>query len=462
MGFWYAKGEKMIVKEKNFYKTILAIGVPIAMQSFISFMVNLLDTLMIGQLGESSLSGVNLAGQMFFIITITIAGVSEGSNVLISQYYGKKDISSIHKIYAIAYRCAAFFGVVAFAVAFFLPEPFMKIFSNEPEVISEGVKYLKIMAIGYIPFTITACNITTLRSVHSTKIAVVVYGTSFFVNGFLNYGLIFGNFGLPKLGVTGAAIATVIARFVEFIIIIVYMAKFEKKIQLKLWHLKKVDKTIFQNFAKNSAPILLNEIIWVLGSSSISIIFGRMGKSMVSANVISSVMFQLVSIFLFGIASASLVTIGNVIGEGKIHKAYEYAKTYVLIAICMGIISATVVLLTKDFVISLYNITPQTVAIAEEIMVANAIILFFQSISIITGIGILRGGGDSKFILVCELFLVWGVAVPFGALAAFYFKLPVFWIFFITHIDEIIKTIIFVYRILFTKWARDLTIKKDG
>ena len=448
----------MIVKDKKFYKMILVIAVPIAVQNLIGFMVNLVDTLMLGRLGENSLSGANLAGQMFFIMHVVIAGIAEGSNVLSSQYYGKKDIKSIHKIYAIAYRCAIIAGLIATFIAFFFPEQFLRIYSNEPEVVAEGAKYLKIMALGYLPYAFTAVNVTMLRAVHSTKISIVVYGASFVTNASLNYILIFGNFGCPKLGIQGAAIATVIARCLELVIILVYLAKYEKKIHLRIPHLISVDKIMFKRFISNSSVILVNELVWVLGSTSIAVIFGRLGKEVVAANAISSVMFQFVSIFLFGVASAALVTIGNVIGEGKIDKAYEYSKTYILIGLGIGLFAMATIFLTKDLIISFYNISDATILIAREILNANALILFFQTMSIVCGMGILRGGGDSKFILYMEMGLVWGVAVPFGFLAAFYFKLPIFWVFFITHIDEVFKTILFGYRILASNWARDVTI----
>ncbi|MFI3114575.1 MAG: MATE family efflux transporter [Clostridia bacterium] len=451
----------MIVRDKNFYRLIFAIAAPIGVQSFISFMVNLLDTLMVGQLGENALSGANLAGQMFFITVLATAGVSEGSNVLISQYYGKNDIKSIHKIYAIAYRGTTIISIIAFCIAFFFPEQFMKIYTTEPEVIEQGVMYLKIMAIGYIPFTFASCTVTTLRAVRSTKIAMCVYGTSFLVNAFLNYSLIFGNFGMPRLEIRGAAIATVVARFVEFFIIMFYMAKIDKKIQLKLQYLKSVDIEFLKNFMKNSAPILLNEILWGLGSTSLSIIFGRMGKSMVSANAISSVMFQLVSIFLFGVASSALVIIGNTIGEGKVAKAYEYSKTFIILEIILGIFASSTIFLTKDIVIGFYNITPETAEIAQIFLTANSIIVFFQAIAIINGMGILRGGGDSKFVLGAEIICLWLIAIPFGFLSAFYFNFPVFLVFCCTKIDEILKAFVFIGRTLFSKWAKDLTVDAD-
>lgn len=447
----------MIVREKKFYKTILAIALPISVQSFISFMVNFLDTLMLGQLGEDVLSGANLAGQMFFITMLTITGVSEGSNVLISQYYGKGDIKSIHKIYAIAYRAVFLFGLIACIIATFFSNQFMNIYSTEADIIYQGSKYLKVMAIGYIPYALASCSVTTLRAVHSTKIAMVVYGISFLVNAFLNYALIFGKFGFPRLEIQGAAIATTISRFVELFIVLWYIFKIDEKIKLKFEHLKKIDKSILKNYIKNAIPILINEILWVLGSTSISVIFGRMGKSVVSANAISSVMFQLVSVFLFGIASASLVIIGNVIGEGKIQKAYIYAKTFIILAIGLGLISALCVYFSKDLVISLYNITPETVIIAEDILKASSFILFFQAIAILTGIGVLRGGGDSKFVLITEIISLWFIALPLGVYGAFYLELPVFWIYILTRLDEIIKSFVFIIRILFSKWAKDMT-----
>lgn len=452
----------MIIRDKKFYKTIMTIAIPIALQNFISFMVNLLDTLMLGQLGETILSGANLAGQMFFIMTVTIMGISEGSNVLISQFYGKKDIKSIHKIYAISYRLTFLVGVIAFLIAYFLPEFFMSIYSNDADVIIEGAKYLKIMSISYIPYALTAMTITTLRAVHSTKISVYVYGTSFFINAIINYTLIFGKFGFKSYGIQGAGIGTVVSRTIEFVLIIIYMAKYDEKIRLKLSHLKKIDIESFKNYAKNSSPIIINDMLWVVGTTAISIIYGRMGKEMVSANVICTVMYQLVSIFLFGIASSSLVMIGNVIGEGKISKAYEYAKTFMVIALFIGVLSTTVVYFTKDLVIGFYNITPETVEIATELMKANSIILFFQTQAIIYGLGILRGGGDSKTVLITEVVLVYLLSVPLGIFSAFYLKLSPFWVFFLTRIDVPIKNLVFGIRILCSKWARDITIGENN
>ncbi len=452
----------MFVSDKNFYKMMLAIGLPIAVQNFISFLVGLVDSVMVGRVSESSLAGVNLAGQLFFITMIFIVGVGEGSNILISQFYGKGDTKSIRKIYPFAYLASIITGILAFVVGFFFNEEFMRIYADPSDTvaIAEGAKYLKILSFSYIPFVITECTVRTQRAVQSAHISLYIYSTSLVVNASLNYLLIFGNFGFPALGVEGAAIATLCARLVELTMALTYIFKIDKKIKLKISDLKIFDKDILINLMKNSAPILTNDILWVFGSTFIAIIFAKMGESVVAANVVSSNVFQLVSVALFGISSASSVITGNSIGMGKIDNAFKYSKTFVSISFIVALITSLTVYLTKDIAISIYDLTPSTAIIAHEVLSASSIILFFQSIALITGMGVLRGGGDGKFVLIYEIIMVWCIAVPLGAVAAFIWELPVFWVYIITRLDEILKAILFTGRILFSKkWIKDLVNK---
>lgn len=451
----------MITKEKQFYKTMLFIALPIAAQNLISFLVNLLDTLMISQLGENSLSGVQLAGQLFFILLLISGGIGEGINILIAQYYGKNNISSIRKIYPLAYSVALIVGILAFIVGFIFPEQFIQFYAKSDDVIaiSEGVKYLKTVSLCYIPFILSEVTIRSMRAVKSAYIAMPIYFTSFIINASLNYILIFGKLGFPALGVQGAAIGTICARSTELLLASIYLFKIDKKIQLKLKDLRSYNKDILQKLITYSVPILCNEIIWVLASTTISLIFAKMGKQYVAANAVGSIMFQMVSMLLFGIGSAASVTIGNIIGKGEPKKAYTYANTYMVISICIGFFSCIVVYSLKDFVIQLYNLTPETALIAQNILNGTSLLLILQSFNIISGMGALRGGGDGKFILFSEIAFVWLIAVPFGFLAAFYWKLPVFWIFILSKSDEILKFIAFGSRIIFTKWVKDVTVE---
>lgn len=447
----------LISKDKKFYKLILSIALPIALQNLITFAVSMIDTMMLGSLGEVQLSAASIGNNLFFILTILIFGLAGGSNILISQYWGKGDVKAIHKILSIMYRACIIITSIFIAIAIFLPEKFMKIYTSDALVIEQGASYLRIVAIGYIFYAITNCTIMMLRSVKTVKISLFVYTISLIVNGFFNYILIFGRFGAPVLGVRGAAIATVIARITEFTIVLFFMIKVEDKIRLRVKHLIKVDKLMLKDFLSNVTPVLFNEFLWSTGSTMISIIIGRLGTETVAANSISNVVFQFVTVFIFGLSNATAVIIGNTIGEGKNDKAKEYSRTIGLLSIVMGLLSALVILFIKPYVVDFYNVSNVTKDIAMRIMDVMSIIIVFQSLGVNLMMGVLRGGGDAKFVLINDIIFMWIVAIPCGFIAAYVLKLPIAIIFFIVKSDEIIKSVVAVVRVLSGKWVRNVT-----
>lgn len=447
----------LISKDKKFYKLILSIALPIALQNLITFAVSMIDTMMLGSLGEVQLSAASIGNNLFFILTILIFGLAGGSNILISQYWGKGDVKAIHKILSIMYRACIIITSIFIAIAIFLPEKFMKIYTSDALVIEQGASYLRIVAIGYIFYAITNCTIMMLRSVKTVKISLFVYTISLIVNGFFNYILIFGKFGAPVLGVRGAAIATVIARITEFTIVLFFMIKVEDKIRLRVKHLIKVDKLMLKDFLSNVIPVLFNEFLWSTGSTIISIIIGRLGTETVAANSISNVVFQFVTVFIFGLSNATAVIIGNTIGEGKNDKAKEYSRTIGLLSIVMGLLSALVILFIKPYVVDFYNVSNVTKDIAMRIMDVMSIIIVFQSLGVNLMMGVLRGGGDAKFVLINDIIFMWIVAIPCGFIAAYVLKLPIAIIFFIVKSDEIIKSVVAVVRVLSGKWVRNVT-----
>ena len=288
-----------------------------------------------------------------------------------------------------------------------LPEFFMKIYTSDIRVIEAGVTYLRIVSIGYIFYAITNCTIMMLRSVKTVRISLVVYISSLIVNALFNYILIFGKFGMPRLGVMGAAIATVIARITEFIIVIIFMIVFEEKINLRIKHLVKIDKLMLKDFISNCTPVLFNEFLWSTGSTMISIIIGRLGTETVAANSISNVVFQFVTVFIFGLSNATSVIIGNTIGEGRNEKAKEYANTVGVLSLIMGIMAAMVIGIIRPIVVDFYNVSESTKNIAMNIMSAMSIIVIFQSYGITLMMGVLRGGGDAKFVLINDIVFLW-------------------------------------------------------
>lgn len=447
----------IITRDKRFYRLLFSIALPIAVQNLITFMVSMVDTLMVGALGEIQLSAVSIANNLFFVLTILMFGLAGGSNIMISQYWGKGNVKTIHKILAIMYRvCLLITGIFIF-IAVFLPKYFMGIFTTDKAVIDFGASYLRIVCIGYLFYSITNCTIMMLRSVKTVSISIIVYTASLVVNSVLNWILIFGNLGAPELGIRGAAIATVCARITEFSIVLVFMFIYERKIGLKLEHLLKLDKEILKDYVGLCTPVLCNELLWAIGASMISVIVGRMGTEVVAANSINGVAHQFVTVFIFGMSNATAVIIGNTIGEGKKEKAKEYAYSIGVFSVVMGCISGLMILLIKPFVVNFYNVSYSTKLIAMEIMTVTSGIIIFQSLASNFMMGVLRGGGDAKFVLINDLIFMWLVAIPGGFFVAFVLELPVALVFLVIKCDEILKSLTSVYRVISGKWVNDVT-----
>ena len=447
----------IITRDKRFYRLLFSIALPIAVQNLITFMVSMVDTLMVGALGEIQLSAVSIANNLFFVLTILMFGLAGGSNIMISQYWGKGNVKTIHKILAIMYRVCLLITCIFIFIAVFLPKYFMGIFTTDKAVIDFGASYLRIVCIGYLFYSITNCTIMMLRSVKTVSISIIVYTASLVVNSILNWILIFGNLGAPELGIRGAAIATVCARITEFSIVLVFMFIYERKIGLKLEHLLKLDKEILKDYVGLCTPVLCNELLWAIGASMISVIVGRMGTEVVAANSINGVAHQFVTVFIFGMSNATAVIIGNTIGEGKKEKAKEYAYSIGVFSVVMGCISGLMILLIKPFVVNFYNVSYSTKLIAMEIMTVTSGIIVFQSLASNFMMGVLRGGGDAKFVLINDLIFMWLVAIPGGFFVAFVLELPVALVFLVIKCDEILKSLTSVYRIISGKWVNDVT-----
>lgn len=447
----------LITRDKNFYKLLISIAFPIALQNLITFAVGMLDTMMLGVLGEVQLSAAAIGNNLFFILMILIFGLAGGSNIMISQYWGKDDVKSIHKILSIMYRACVAITIIFIFIAMVFPEEFMSIYTTDNRVIEAGSDYLRIISIGYIFYSLTNTTIMMLRSVKTVKISLLVYSISLVVNGFFNWVFIFGNLGAPELGVKGAAIGTVIARITEFAIVMIFMTFYENKIALRFKHLAKMDKVILKDFRTNCIPVLFNELLWSTGSTMISVIIGRLGTEVVAANSINTVAFQFVTVFAWGLSSAASVVIGNTIGEGKEHKAREYAFTIGALSIAMGVLSAIVIYFIRPILVDFYNVSDFTKIKAMEIMSVTSIVVIFQILGVNLMMGVLRGGGDAKFVLINDLLFMWTVAIPLGFVSAFILKWPIPVVFFIMKSDEIIKSLVAIGRVLSGKWVRNVT-----
>ena len=449
----------LFVRDKIFYKTTAAIAIPIALQNLITVAVSMMDTLMIGQLGEVQLSATSIANQLWFMLMVVCFGVAGGANVLISQYWGKRDTAVIKRVQAITFKVGFVISIVFMLVALLIPERFMGVFTTETAVIEYGAQYLRILGWSYPLYAMANIAIMMLRSVGTVNISIVVYLTSLVVNTSLNYVLIFGKFGAPRLEVRGGAIATLTARCFEFVIAFAYVLWREKKIQFSLKDLLPSNRELYKKYVFISIPVIGNELMWGMGASMVAVVIGRMGTHFVAANSIYTVLNQLVTVAIFGVGNAALTVVGNTIGAGEYELAKQRSVTFMAIAVLFGILSAVVTLLLGPVVISFYDFSADTIAIAHSITHVGALIVFFQSLATIGMVGVLRAGGDAKFVLVCEVIFLWLVAVPLGFLTGLGLGWPAPAVFLVLKCDEILKSIISLCRIGGFKWLRDITIR---
>ncbi len=443
--------------EKDFIKSIFAIAFPIALQNMISFGVQAMDTIMLGRLGDTAVSAATLGGQPSFLLYLLGFGLSGGGSVLIAQYWGKKNVEVIKKVMRTSMLFITIASLIVSVISFLFPMQIMSIFSSEPEVVKASSEYLRVMSVGFM-FSAIASNYTmSMRAVEKVKMSTIIYALSFFVNIFFNYMFIFGEFGAPELGVVGAAIGTVIARIFEFSCVIIYMYFIEKDIGYKMHCMFKIDTSIISDYLKNAAPVVMNEMVWALGTSAITIVMGRMGQTFVAANSVTMVLFNLASVAIFGIANASAVLSGKTIGEGDLQKAQKVAHTLLLFAVSLGFCGTILLLVIRTPFLNFYNITDEAKSIASQMIFVLAILMPLSATDVVNDIGILRGGADTKFAVLLTSCGMWGINVPLGFLTGLVIGLPAPLVFLSMRIDSLFKIPLQLYRVLSGRWIRTVT-----
>lgn len=454
-----------IVRDKSFYKNVLAIALPIALQNFIVFATSMMDTIMLGSVGETLLSASALANQPFFILSLVCFGLSGGATVLASQYWGKRDMASIRMIFSIVLKAAFVISAILGLAVLLAPETVMGLYSKSPEIIAEGAKYLRIIGFAYFFFGVGNTLLCSIRSVELVKISVVVNSSSFVTNVFLNWVLIFGNLGAPAMGIRGAAIATLTARILEFVITMVYILLIDKRLQMRVRDLFLFDKTFARDLLVYGAPVLLNEVMWSLGITLQAALLGHIDYAAgdpVAANSVTSMVQQLSTIVIFGIANAAAVMVGKAIGEKDLETAERRAHTLKYMSFIVGAAACLIILLLRSVAVNFYNIPEASKALARDMMVVMAVVTFFVSISSISIVGILRGSGDTRFCLTAEMISLWLVALPLAFLAAMVFHWPVPIVLLLMKIDEPLKSLLCMIRMRGRKWMKSVARDFDA
>lgn len=422
--------------QRIFYKNVFSLVIPLALQNLINVGVTTADVVMLGKVGETSLSASSLAGQIQFIMALILFGLTSGAAVLTSQYWGKKDIVAIEKVMGITLRIGIMVALIFTFAAILIPEKLMRIYTSDQVLIIEGIKYLRIISIAYTLNAFTMIYLNIMRSVEKVIISTVVYSISLLLNIILNAIFIFGLLGFNAMGIEGAALATVIARTVELCIVIGYEIKGKHEVHIRFAHIIKRDKTLFRDFLILSFPVLLNELMWGAGSSANTAVIGHMGSAAVAANSVAQVTRQLATVISFGIASSAAIMLGKTIGEEKYEEAKIYSKRFVKLSIMFGALGGTLIICIRPFIINNLSLTDSAKNYLGFMLFVMAYFTLCQAFNTTMVVGIFRSGGDTRFGLILDILSMWGGSILLGALAAFVFKfsVPIVYVLSLIHI----------------------------
>ena len=444
-------------KTKLYMKEILAIGLPVTLQSIFQASYSFVDQLMVGTLGTVSIAGSGLGGKFSSLVTFTLNAVAAVASVLIAQYHGTKDEKGINKSF---FTCSLIAGIVAllFAVPGFLcPQVIMGIYSNEQDVVLVAADYLRIIAISYLPMTATLMLSALFRSVEKSKYPMYVSVLAVLANIFFNWLLIFGKFGCPRLGIIGAAWGTLISRALEALVLVAILL-YQNKI--KALHIKVMGLTELSFYKKISVivfPILLNEFSWSVGENIYAGIYGRLGKEALAAMTLTNPLQGLFIGMFSGLSSAAIVMVGKRLGPNDNEEAFSISKYLIKVGFIGSLIIAAVLVVLVPFYVKLYNIEPEVEKITIYIVYALAAVIFAKILNMILGGGIIRSGGNTRITLVIDAIGTWVFGVPLGLLSAFVFELPIYWVYFILSLEEVVRLIIGFVIFYRKKWMQNVT-----
>lgn len=444
--------KQLFVKDKHFYRNLFFLSLPLIGQAVINQAVNMTDTIMLGSYGEIPISGSSLANQYYLIFMILHFGLAGGAAVLTGQFWGRKEIDNIRGVITLTLRISVCIALLMSTMAFFFGEQIMSFYTPDPAIIESGAKYMRVMAFGYLIHGISLSFIIVLRTVHVVKIAFFSTLVSFVTNIFFNWVLIYGNLGAPELEIEGAAISTVISRVFEFLIITGYVFFVDKKIQYRFRSLLLPVRKYIRSYLKSGAPVIISDFMLGIGENMVAMVMGQMGGLMVAANSIAAVVASICMVFSMGLSGASSVITGNTVGAGEYERAEREGTTLFVLSIFVGILAAGIILLIRPLVVNAYNVADETKELATNLLSVIALITVFQTSGQVLTKGVLRGGGDTKFLMAADVAFLWVASIPLGAITGLVLGWDPVAVYFFLKIDLVIKAVWCVFRLFSKKW----------
>lgn len=447
---------KGLIQDKAFYKDLTSIAAPIIIQNFISTSLNTVDTVMIGMVGETQIAAVGIANQVFMLFSMFLFGICSGSGIFISQFWGKKDTENIKHVVGIEIFSALVVSALFTLAALLFSVNIMGIFNKDAEVLLYGSKYLKLVSISYAFTAVTFCFSFALRCTEKAVYPMIVSAVALLGNTFLNYVFIFGHFGFEAMGVEGAALATVIARFIEAVLIAAIVYRKNKILAPNLKDIFIINGAFFKKVYKTTVPVLLNEVCWGLAFVIYSVAYGRIGKEAIASIQISSTVQNLFMIFCFGMANASGVMIGKRIGAGNEEEGRDYAHRFAVLSVFTGIFIGFMVLISGPLILGFFNVSQGVLRDSYAVLKIYSLAMPLKVFNIVSIVGILRGGGDAKQAFIIEASTMWLIGVPMAFTGALLFRLPIYGVVALTTLEEAVKFMLCMYRLVSGKWINNL------
>jgi putative MATE family efflux protein len=444
------------LKDRAFLREMLTIALPISFQQLINASLNMIDVIMVGQLGEASIAALGLSNQVFFVFILLLFGLTSGMAIFTAQFWGKQDVKPIRQVLGMSILITTIIALIFTLVATLAPRTILSFYTNDAEVIDIGASYLSIVGFSYIPVALATSYIATMRSIHLVKLTVIATISALIFKTMLGYALIFGIGGFPALGVRGAAIGTASGWTLELILILILVYTQKTPLAANPLTFFTFDLSFFGRVLKTTLPALANEMFWSFGITTYNAIYARIGTDSIAAINVNATIEELGFVVFMGLGNACAVMVGNRIGAGKRDEAYETVRRVIILSVLASWVVGVIVFLMRDVVVDLYDLSPSGEQNVRMLMLMMACVLWIRMFNFSTFIGALRAGGDTRFALIMEICSIWLIGVPAAYIGAFVLHLPVYYVYLMVALEELVKAFVSGWRVYSKKWIHDL------
>ena len=445
-----------IFGDRGFRKRFLSIAIPVTLQQFLTSSLNLTNNILVGQLGDASVAAVGLANQVYFILNVVLLGIGGGISVYISQFWGSRKYDQIKKVVSLSMIITMTAALIFFIPSFAAPRFILSLFSKDMSVIGLGSEYLRPVSISFLLMTFSICFSSALRSTGNVRLPLVANFVGIVVNTVLNYVLIFGKLGLPAMGVAGSAIATVVARLMESLIILWAVYASNNIVSIKPKDLFNISADLIKRFFSTSGELIAKDVVWATGTSIYMVIYALMSTEAAAAVNITSTIRSMTFVFFQGVSNACLIMVGNKIGENDNDTSYEYALRFLRITLVISAAVGCILIFSRPLVLAPYKVSQTVIDNAMGLLVVAAVIVPFQSFASVAIVGAMRGGGDIRYTIFLDLAAVWFIGMPLAWLGGLVLHLDIVWVFLLVSLQEVFKAVLCYWRIRSKKWINNV------